>query len=86
MFGAIGGNATIICDPEAAPFPDFAWRKNGVDLGVNHGDTTSRLRLLQNGNLLIQTVGQSDAGLYTCMTTNTYGSDSSSTTLSVTRE
>lgn len=84
MFAAIGGNATIICDPEAAPFPTFTWRKNGVDLGLNHGDTTSRVRMLQNGNLFIQNVGQGDAGAYMCSAENTYGSASSAGVLDVT--
>ncbi|OWF39873.1 Contactin [Mizuhopecten yessoensis] len=84
MFAAIGGNATIICDPEAAPFPTFTWRRNGADLGLSHGDMTSRIRMLQNGNLFIQNVAQGDAGLYLCSAENTYGSASSSGTLYVT--
>ncbi|XP_060074968.1 contactin-like [Ylistrum balloti] len=84
MFAAIGGNATIICEPEAAPFPTFQWRRNGGDLGLSHGDMTSRIRMMQNGNLFIENVVQSDAGLYTCSAENIYGSASSSGTLSVT--
>ncbi|XP_033733379.1 contactin-like [Pecten maximus] len=84
MFAAIGGNATIICDPEAAPFPTFTWRKNGVDLGLNHGDMTSRIRIMQNGNLFIQNVNQGDAGVYMCSAENIYGSASSSGTIAVT--
>ncbi|XP_061176195.1 contactin-like [Saccostrea echinata] len=77
MFGVIGGNITYLCNPEAAPTPTYSWLKNNVDLGLSPGDTTSRIRMLQNGNLLITNINLGDAGYYTCRAENMFGSASS---------
>ncbi|XP_048236575.1 contactin-like [Haliotis rufescens] len=79
---SIGGNVTMICNPEAAPKPDFKWSRDGRDLGLTEG-VMGRLQLLHNGNLLITSVTSGDAGQYTCTATNTEGSDSSQATLLV---
>ncbi|ESP02884.1 hypothetical protein LOTGIDRAFT_110734, partial [Lottia gigantea] len=81
--GAVGGNTTIICEPEAAPFPTFTWLKNGLDLGLVDGDTSSRIRKMRNGNLLITQVMISDSGRYTCRAENLNGIAESSGNLKV---
>ncbi|XP_055933759.1 contactin-like isoform X2 [Argiope bruennichi] len=70
MFAAEQGNITIPCRPEAAPFPDFTWKRNNIILSSN-----SRLRILPNGYLHINPVQRSDEGRYTCIAKNQYGSD-----------
>ena len=82
-YGGIGGNVTIVCEPEVAPFPEFSWLRNGINLGLTHGDTTSRIRMLQTGFLFIQGLTMADEGVYTCSVTNDLGSDSSTTSLKV---
>ncbi|XP_067685752.1 contactin-like [Haliotis asinina] len=79
---SIGGNVTMICNPEAAPKPEFKWSHDGHDLGLTEG-AMGRLQLLQNGNLLITAVTSGDAGEYKCTATNTEGTDSSQATLLV---
>ena len=32
-YGSVGGNVTIPCRPEAAPKPEFEWRKDGLRIG-----------------------------------------------------
>uniref|UniRef100_A0A2P2HWX5 Contactin-like n=1 Tax=Hirondellea gigas TaxID=1518452 RepID=A0A2P2HWX5_9CRUS len=72
-YGAEGMNATLECNPEAAPLPDFLWRRNGIKLG-----RVGRLQVLRSGTLVITSVSRDDAGNYTCTATNIYGSASSS--------
>ncbi|XP_064594777.1 contactin-like isoform X2 [Liolophura sinensis] len=81
---ALGGNVTYLCEPEAAPFPEFTWSKNGANLGLVAGDTSGRIRLLRNGNLLMTQVQSSDAGKYRCTATNQAGSGYSEGALAVT--
>ncbi|UYV67456.1 CNTN3 [Cordylochernes scorpioides] len=71
MYAAEGGNYTIPCRPEAAPFPaEFKWRKDGSP--VHQG---GRIRVLNNGYLYLQQIRHEDKGLYTCEATNPYGTD-----------
>lgn len=83
---AINGNVTIRCRPEASPYPDFKWAKNGGDLGLIAGSETGRVRLDISGDLLITDVQPGDAGRYTCTATNTEGSASSFSQLRVAGE
>lgn len=85
MMAAVGGNATLVCQPEAAPFPQFSWAKNGADIGATT-TPTERVRLLDNGNLFISPVELADAGTYTCTATNDLGSDSSEGYLGISGE
>ncbi|XP_064610241.1 contactin-like isoform X2 [Liolophura sinensis] len=80
---AINGNVTIRCRPEASPYPDFKWAKNGGELGLIAGSETGRVRLDISGDLLITGVQPGDAGRYTCTATNTEGSASSFSQLRV---
>ncbi|XP_071155484.1 contactin-like [Mytilus edulis] len=73
VYGALGGNASFACQPEAAPFPSFKWLKNGAEINLVPGDTSSRIMMLTNGNLLITEVNTLDAGYYTCVVENSFG-------------
>ncbi|XP_011135668.2 contactin [Harpegnathos saltator] len=68
-YAAEGGNVTLMCKPEAAPKPDFKWRKDKTTLGAG-----GRRRIV-NGNLIISPVSRDDEGTYVCVATNEYGQD-----------
>ena len=53
-------------------------------MGLSSGDSSARIRMLQNGNLHISNINQVDIGLYTCRVENQFGAESSSTTLVIT--
>lgn len=72
MYAAYGGNVTLPCRPEAAPMPEFSWRRNGMVVG-----TGGRIKLLPNGYLFITNVAGEDEGRYTCVARNSFGSDES---------
>ncbi|XP_046331627.2 contactin-like [Haliotis rufescens] len=82
QLATVGGNATVICQPEAAPKPEITWKKDGRSLGLSTG-VAGHLQLLANGNLLITDVTGSDAGHYECTATNDKGSASSGGKLEV---
>ena len=86
IYGVVGGNITYPCNPEAAPTPTYTWLKNNVDLGLNPGDTTSRVRMLQNGNLLILNINPGDVAYYTCRVENQLGRVSSTGQLQIAGE
>ncbi|KAK3596412.1 hypothetical protein CHS0354_020659 [Potamilus streckersoni] len=67
-----GGNVTIDCAPEAAPFPDITWYKNGHDLKLIPGGD-ERVRMTIEGALVITKVNPADQGLYKCVATNING-------------
>ncbi|XP_046563536.1 contactin-like [Haliotis rubra] len=81
--GTIGGNVTLICNPEAAPFPSYRWAKDGIGLNLPDGSTTARVRKLKNGNLFISPAQLSDSGHYDCTAENVYGSATSSGQLTI---
>lgn len=72
LFAAEGGNVTIPCRPEAAPFPEFLWRRNGYNV-----PSGGRIQVLSNGFLRIQPVRSEDEGNYTCTAKNHLGAASS---------
>ncbi|XP_060075938.1 contactin-like [Ylistrum balloti] len=78
MYGAMNGNITIPCRPEAAPTPEITWLRNGSPLGSRTG-----LEILYNGDLRITGVQLSDEGLYTCRASNENGQADSSCQLTV---
>ncbi|XP_052830052.1 contactin isoform X1 [Octopus bimaculoides] len=74
-----GTNATIMCRPEAAPYPNFTWTKNGREIT----DIENEATILPNGNLILYNIRDDDAGTYTCAATNTLGTALSSGNLTV---
>ena len=87
LSAAVGGNITIICNPEAAPGPTDQWLRNGNDLGLVQGGAPSNgFQMLLNGNLFITNINTGHEGTYTCKVTNANGEASSSGYLRVFRE
>lgn len=83
LYAAEEGNLTISCQPEAAPFPEFQWKKDGYNVGTSGG---GRVFIMPNGFLRINPVRIEDEGNYTCIARNVYGQDMSSGRLIVLRE
>lgn len=84
LYGILGGNITLMCQPEAAPDPEKEWLKDGnpLNAGTNPQD---RILLLSNGNIHITGITQGDQGEYECQATNKYGTDSTKGLLTVLR-
>ncbi|XP_053377933.1 contactin-4-like isoform X2 [Mercenaria mercenaria] len=82
MGGAVGGNITIPCRPEAAPFPEITWFRNSANLNPVT-DSGSRLQMTIEGDLRIQDLSMSDQGTYECRAKNELGEDRSRTILSI---
>lgn len=81
LYATYNGNTTIVCDPEAAPRPKFQWKKDGSIIGAG-----GHRRILPTGTLIISPTSRDDAGLYTCVATNTFGTDESRSRLIVLEE
>ena len=79
MVGALNGEITLVCKPEAAPFPVITWRKDNINIGG--GD--ERRRQLPNGNLHIRQLNYGDSGFYTCEAENSVGKNRSTSRVSV---
>ncbi|KAK7092363.1 contactin-3-like [Littorina saxatilis] len=77
--GARGGNLSIVCNPEGAPFPIITWLKNGAAYTADG----TRVTQLANGNLVFKDLSQSDTGSYTCKAENQFGDASSTTRLAM---
>lgn len=80
-YAAEGHNVTIVCKPEAAPRPEFVWKKDGNVIGSG-----GRRRILETGNLIISPVSRDDEGTYVCTAKNAYGQDETRGRLIVLRE
>lgn len=78
----VGGNTTIICQPEASPLPEITWFHNGAPMNLERG-AEGRVMLLENGNLVITAIQVSDQGHYTCTAENVEGKASSTGFLNV---
>ena len=65
-----GDNSAFICSASGGPDNMFQWQKNGADL---RGEKQTTLQLTL--------VSAADGGEYTCVVSNSAGSDSTSTTL-----
>uniref|UniRef100_A0A672NTY7 Contactin-4-like n=1 Tax=Sinocyclocheilus grahami TaxID=75366 RepID=A0A672NTY7_SINGR len=73
-----GGEAIIECRPHASPRASYSWRRGNEFL-----KDSKRRTLSQDGTLRIANVTKSDAGRYTCVAKNPFGTSSSSGTLVV---
>ncbi|KAM3857602.1 ADAMTS-like protein 1 [Diretmus argenteus] len=67
------------CEALGNPEPTLTWTKNGKELHYN-----SRVGLLPDGSLKLQSPGKLDEGLYTCTARNRLGSTSLASQLQIT--
>ncbi|KAM6176593.1 contactin-4 isoform 4-T4 [Erethizon dorsatum] len=74
----VGGEVVIECKPKASPKPVYTWKKGRDILRENE-----RVIISEDGNLRIINVTKSDAGSYTCIATNHFGTASSTGNLVV---
>ncbi|KGL80481.1 Contactin-4, partial [Tinamus guttatus] len=74
----VGGEVIIECKPKASPRPTYSWKKGKDILRENE-----RITVLDDGSLRIVNVTKSDAGSYTCIATNHFGTASSTGSLLV---
>uniref|UniRef100_A0A672NKD5 Contactin-4-like n=1 Tax=Sinocyclocheilus grahami TaxID=75366 RepID=A0A672NKD5_SINGR len=73
-----GGEAIIECRPHASPRASYSWRRGNEFL-----KDSKRRNISEDGTLRIANVTKSDAGRYTCVARNPFGTSSSSGTLVV---
>ncbi|KAM5279793.1 contactin-4 isoform 3-T3 [Ctenodactylus gundi] len=74
----VGGEVVIECKPKASPKPVYTWKKGRDILRENE-----RITISEDGNLRIVNVTKSDAGSYTCVASNHFGTASSTGNLVV---
>ncbi|NWX98045.1 CNTN4 protein, partial [Nothoprocta ornata] len=74
----VGGEVIIECKPKASPRPTYSWKKGKDILRENE-----RITVLDDGSLRIVNVTKADAGSYTCVATNHFGTASSTGSLLV---
>uniref|UniRef100_A0A8C5KKF8 Contactin 6 n=1 Tax=Jaculus jaculus TaxID=51337 RepID=A0A8C5KKF8_JACJA len=74
----VGGDIAIECKPNAFPRAIISWKR-----GTEILRQSKRVFLLEDGSLKISNVTRSDAGSYTCIATNQFGSAKSSGNLIV---
>ncbi|XP_032597184.2 protein sidekick [Drosophila grimshawi] len=74
-----GKDATISCRAVGAPNPNITWIYNETQLV----EISSRIQVLDSGDLLIANIRASDAGLYMCVRANEAGSVKGEAYLSV---
>ncbi|KAF3828973.1 hypothetical protein GH733_003237 [Mirounga leonina] len=74
----VGGEVVIECKPKASPKPVYIWKKGRDILRENE-----RITISEDGSLKIVSVTKSDAGSYTCIATNHFGTASSTGNLIV---
>lgn len=82
LYGIIGGNITLLCQPEAAPQAEKEWFKDGNPFSAST-NPQDRVTLLSNGNVHITGLEQGDQGDYECKATNIHGTDSTRGKLTV---
>ncbi|NXE65819.1 CNTN3 protein, partial [Calcarius ornatus] len=75
----MGSTVDFECKPKAFPKAKCSWKKGGEQLQENE-----RVSLLKDGGLRVANVTKGDAGTYTCLATNQFGSARGSTSLVVT--
>ncbi|XP_027496536.1 contactin-6 isoform X2 [Corapipo altera] len=64
----VGGEVTISCKPRASPRAVVTWRKGSEVLHQN-----KRVVFLEDGSLRISNITRVDAGVFTCVATNQFG-------------
>ncbi|XP_034631159.1 contactin-4 isoform X5 [Trachemys scripta elegans] len=74
----VGGEVIIECKPKASPRPTYTWKKGKEILRENE-----RINIMDDGSLRIVNVTKADAGSYSCVATNHFGTASSTGSLVV---
>ncbi|XP_028302819.1 contactin-4 isoform X1 [Gouania willdenowi] len=74
----VGGDVLIECKPKMSPWGVISWRKGSEPLRES-----SRITILENGNLRIWNATKSDEGLYTCVARNQFGVASSTGSVTI---
>ncbi|XP_069062463.1 contactin-4-like isoform X2 [Pleurodeles waltl] len=74
----VGGAVIVECKPKASPRPSITWKKGRDILKENE-----RITVLEDGSLRIANITKSDAGAYTCMASNHFGTATSTGNLVV---
>nr|KAF6310274.1 contactin 4 [Myotis myotis] len=74
----VGGDVVIECKPKASPKPIYTWKKGRAVLRESE-----RITISEDGSLRIVNVTKADAGSYTCVATNHFGTASSTGSLVV---
>ncbi|XP_043374422.1 contactin-4 isoform X4 [Dermochelys coriacea] len=74
----VGGEVIIECKPKASPRPTYTWKKGKEILKENE-----RINIMDDGSLRIVNVTKADAGSYSCIATNHFGTASSTGSLVV---
>ncbi|XP_039403093.1 contactin-4 isoform X7 [Mauremys reevesii] len=74
----VGGEVIIECKPKASPRPTYTWKKGKEILRENE-----RINIMDDGSLRIVNVTKADAGSYSCIATNHFGTASSTGSLVV---
>ena len=78
----LGGSVTYECRAIGVPIPHIHWiLSNGKS--INNTSNYSRIRLGKSGTLTLQYLKAQDAGTYTCVATNHYGFDTTSSILRI---
>ena len=73
-----GESLTLDCQPTGSPAPSVLWTRDGVEVEASESVT-----LASDGTLVISPVFTLDAGSYSCIASNTLGTTSAVTTLTV---
>ena len=74
-----GETAALQCMSDGSPKPKISWLKNGKPLAINR----RHFLAAENQLLIVVETVRSDMGLYTCEVTNTLGTISGSTELTI---
>ncbi|XP_078598301.1 peroxidasin homolog [Branchiostoma floridae x Branchiostoma japonicum] len=81
----LSGHTTVmLCNTTGDPDPEVEWI---LPMGavISAASKTRRIRVLDDGSLLLSPVRQTDAGTYTCIATNQEGRANATATMNVTR-
>ena len=77
----LGESVVIFCRHEGFPKPSLTWTRNGDLVAPDN-----RIRIENNGVLVISKILLNDSGTYECTATNVVGADSKNVTLTAQSE
>ncbi|XP_030853395.1 hemicentin-1 isoform X1 [Strongylocentrotus purpuratus] len=67
---SVNRRAVLTCPADGYPPPEVTWRKDGILV-----EPAGRITMTENHELIIDRVQESDSGTYTCVATNSIGSN-----------